>query len=109
MPLNLEPLKKKSDVVTFEGTEIIVPGEVPFELMIEFYDFRTMDTEKATSSDIRMMTDMIKKILCLENDKAKVDKFFSSLYPTQVMKVCTFVSQYLAENATDKKKDSSEG
>lgn len=107
MPLELEQLKKKNDVVTFGKTRLVVPGRVPFELMIEFYDLRNIDSENLKAEDMRGMTNLIKRILYLENEKEKVDKFISSLYPEQITKVISFVTNYIALEDEGKKKDSS--
>lgn len=106
MPLKLKPLKKENEEIELEGKKLIVPGRVPMELMVEFFDLKDMDEKNYTKNELVESIQLIKRILYLENDEKKVDDFFKDLVPEHVNEVIIFVSNYILEGIKGKKKDS---
>lgn len=107
MPLELEPLKKECETITFGKTKLKVPSKIPLGIMVEFYGLKDMDTENLKTDDFRGMVGLIKAILCLENDTEKVTAFMDGLYPEQLNKVGVFITNYIKLDSPDgKKKDS---
>jgi len=94
MPLKLEALEQKKDYIEFGKYKLAVPGNIPFEIMVEFYDLKNLDVKQVEAKDLKELTLLLKRILYIENDKKIVDTFVSERYPEQLNQVLEFVSKY---------------
>ena len=104
--LNLEGFEIESAEINIGNGKVLeVSADIPLTISAEFYEISQEDG--FTKADQEKMIDIMKKILCLKNDKKIVDDFFDGLSSRKFVKIVTFITTYINEVIeSDKKKDS---
>ena len=118
MSLNLKELLPEDEVIQFDKYKFKIPYDIPIDTLLQLDVQREKLTifndDKVKKEDIKAIYDSIRKllkeILYLKNvrffwQKKKIDRFIDDLGYKSLIKVVTFLSEYINQDMDVKKND----